>query len=89
MRCMPRGAEALHGQARLSCHRWITAASVMASTAHPRTHRSTLLSRPLDAHVVAGWMALKRDSRWPRRVMRCMPRGVEALHGGGRRSHNR
>ena len=55
MRCMPRGVEALDGDARLSYHRWITAASVVASTAHPREHHSTLLFRPLDAHVVAGW----------------------------------
>ena len=29
MRCMPRGVEALDGNARLSYHRWITAASVV------------------------------------------------------------
>ena len=44
MRCMPRGVEAVHGRARLSCHRWITAASVMASATHPRAHLSTLLT---------------------------------------------
>ena len=37
MRFVPAGLEALRGRARLSCHRWSTAARVVvASVAHPR-----------------------------------------------------
>ena len=84
MRCMPRGMEALHGHARLPCHRWITAASVTASTVCTHVRTSARCRRPLAAHAVAGWMALQRDGGWSVRVMRCMPRGVEALHAHAR-----
>ena len=49
---VPRGVEALHGRARLPCHRWITPASVVAPAAHPRAHINTLRLRPLDARNV-------------------------------------
>ena len=51
MGCIPRGMEAFNGDARLSYHRWITAASVVASTAHPRAPPDELLTA-LEARVV-------------------------------------
>ena len=44
MGCMPAGVAALRGPARLSCHRWSTAARVVASVAHPRACPDMLLT---------------------------------------------
>jgi len=75
MRCVPRGVEALHGHARPSYHRWITGASVMASTTHPRACLGTLptasrrvCSRWLHGAAARWWMASTSDAL---RATRC------------------
>ena len=46
-------------------------------------HPSKLLTL-LDARTVPRRMLLQRDARWPGRLVRCVPAGLEALLGHAR-----
>ena len=60
--CVPAGLEALHGRARLSCHRWSTAARVVASVAHPRACLHMRLTASRGTH--SGWLEVAAARWW-------------------------